>query len=90
MKNLFVALLLIGSCGLALQAENQKADKSAITQQHVKEQLELEQKYAKEQEFYNAEDYNFSAVEVDEKSLSNIPKIEPDYDFNMDDVYSDE
>ncbi|OQX74575.1 MAG: hypothetical protein B6D59_01895 [Campylobacteraceae bacterium 4484_4] len=90
MKNLVLPLLLAAGCTLVLEAEDRKKDEDAITQQHVKEQLELEKKYAKEQEFYNAEDYNFSAVEVDEKSLSKIPKIEPDFDFNMDDVYSDE
>ncbi len=57
---------------------------------HIKEQMEREKKYAKEQKFYNSDEYNFSAVEVDPKSLDKIPVIEPEYDFDITDVYRDD
>jgi len=61
-----------------------------ITKKNLLEQIKREEKYAKEQKFYQGKDYNLSAVEVNPESLSSIQAIEPEYDFNMDDVYSDE
>ena len=51
--------------------------------------IEKEKKYKKEQKFYQGKDYNLSEHEVDKNSLDNVPVIEPEYDFDMDDVYSD-
>jgi len=70
---------------------------SNITKKNLLEQIkreekyakEREEKYAKEQKFYQGKDYNLSAVEVNPNSLSSIKAIEPEYDFDMDDVYSD-
>jgi len=62
---------------------------SNITKKNLLEQIKREEKYAKEQKFYQGKDYNLSAVEVNPNSLSSIKAIEPEYDFDMDDVYSD-
>ena len=74
-----------------------KADRSkdanhtkALLEQKVKEQMEREKKYAREQKFYQGEDYNLSEHEVDPKTLKDIPVIEPDYDFDITDVYRDD
>ena len=56
-------------------------------QSELKKQMEREKKYAKEQRFYQGNEYDLSSFEVDKNSLDSIPLIEPDYDFNMDDVY---
>ncbi len=58
------------------------------TNKNVQEQMEKEKKYAEEQKFYFADEYDFKGAEVDEKSLDSIPE-QPDYndDFNMDSVY---
>ena len=53
----------------------------------LKKQIEREKKYAKEQRFYQGSEYDLSSFEVDKSSLDSIPLIEPDYDFDMDDVY---
>jgi hypothetical protein len=53
----------------------------------LKEQMEREKKFAKEQTFYQGDDYDLSYAEVNQDSLDSVPLIEPDYDFNMDDVY---
>ncbi len=72
------------------KSENNKSKKSStLTEKKVQEQMEREKKYAKERTFYQGSDYNLSAVEVDPDSLSSIPVIEPDYDFDMDDAYAD-
>ena len=62
----------------------------ALLEQKVKEQMEREKKYAKEQKFYQGEDYNLSEHEVDPETLKDIPVIEPDYDFDITDVYRDD
>lgn len=70
--------------------ENNDSAKIDRTEKQVQEQMKREQKYAREQKFYQGSDYNLSAVEVDEKSLSSVPVIEPDYDFSIEDVYRDD
>jgi hypothetical protein len=65
-------------------ATTAKADKA---QKQLEEQMKKEQKFAKEQRFYQGDEYDLSAHEVDLSTLDSIPLIEPDYDFNMDDVY---
>ena len=59
-------------------------------QKNIQKQLDKEAKYKKEQKFYLGDDYNLSEHKVDKNSLKHIQAIEPDYDFDMDDVYSDE
>jgi len=56
-------------------------------EKQLKEQIKKEQKFAKEQRFYQGDEYDLSVHEVDLSTLDSIPLIEPDYDFNMDDVY---
>ena len=102
MRKIFLLVLLVASFVVASYAENNeslKATKSTEnnestsadrTEKQVQEQMKREQKYAKEQKFYQGSDYNLSAVEVDEKSLSSVPVIEPDYNFSIDDVYRDD
>ena len=60
-----------------------------ILDRQVREQMKREEKYAREQRFYQGSDYNLSEHEVDPASLSSVPAIEPEYDFDIDDVYND-
>ena len=64
--------------------------KKELEAQQIKEQMKLEEKYAKEQRFYQGDEYDLKAVEINKKSLENIPVIEPEYDFDMTDVYRDD
>lgn len=79
MRLLIVVLLFCSTLSLASQDNTNK---------NVQEQMEKEKKYAQEQKFYFADEYDFEGAEVDEKSLDDIPE-QPDYndDFNMDSVY---
>ena len=61
-----------------------KAQKEA---KQLAEQIKKEEKIAKEQRFYQGAEYDLSSYEVDKSSLDSVPLIEPDYDFDMDDVY---
>ena len=111
MNKLFLSVILIASCMVSLNAENNdsikaksNAENNASTkakenaenndsvkakraEEQIQEQMKREEKYAKEQTFYQGKNYDLSELEVDPKSLEAIPEIEPEYDFNMDDVY---
>ena len=52
--------------------------------------MKKEKKYAKEMVFYQGDDYDLKSHEVDPDALADVPLIEPDYDFDMDDVYRDD
>ena len=69
---------------------NKSISKSKIMEKEVKEQMEREEKYAKEQSFAQGDDYDLKAVEVNKDSLDSVPVIEPDYDFDITDVYRDD
>ncbi len=91
MNKLLLVVIFIGLHVMALNGESLKVEKkSDVVQKHVQEQMQREQKYAKEQKFYQGKDYNLSAVEVDQSDLDSIPTIEPENDFDMSDVYRDD
>jgi len=69
---------------------NRTQTSSALTEKQIREQMERENKYAKEQKFYQGKEYDLKAVEVNPDSLDHIPVIEPDYDFDITDVYRDD
>jgi hypothetical protein len=70
-------------------AETNSTNESNLTKKNLEEQMKRESKYAKEKAFYHGKDYNLSETEIDQKSISSIPVIPPEDDFDMDDVYSD-
>ena len=73
------------------QSESTKTQTNKkLTEQQLKEQMAREKEYAQSQSFVQGDDYDLKAVEVNLKSLENIPSIEPDYDFDMTDVYRDD
>lgn len=69
---------------------NKTKSKSKIMEKEVKEQMEREKEYAQKQSFAQGDDYDLSAHEVNENSLPDVPVIEPDYDFDITDVYRDD
>ena len=87
---LMVVILSLLNGGDSNSTKSNISKRDEILKQELKKQMEREKKYAREQTFYQGDEYNLSASEVNQKSLSSIQAIEPDYDFNMDDAYSDE
>ncbi len=67
--------------------QNSTVIKEEISKKHLAEQIAKEKKFAKEQKFYQGDEYNLSTHEIDKKSLDSINVIEPEYDFSMDHVY---
>ncbi len=82
--------------GIEHNASAKKSDgkksvsKKDLTEKHVKEQMEREKEYAQKQSFAQGDDYDLSAHEVDPNALPDVPVIEPDYDFDITDVYRDD
>jgi len=72
------------------QSVETNSTKDAELKKQVEEQMKREEKYAKEQIFYQGDDYDLSPSEVNTKSLEKLKLIEPDFDFDMDDVYRDD
>jgi len=70
-----------------VESNNTKED---VLKKQVEEQMKREEKYAKEQIFYQGADYDLKSREINEESLEKINAIEPDFDFDMDDVYRDD
>jgi len=70
--------------------ETNQTKATNLTAKQVEEQMKLEEKYAKEQKFYQGDAYDLKSKEINEKSLENLPAIEPDYDFDITDVYRDD
>ncbi len=67
-----------------------KVDKNiTLEKSNIQKAILKEKKFAKEQKFYKGKDYNLSEHKVDKSILDKVPIIEPEYDFDMDDVYSD-
>ena len=61
----------------------------SLAQKHIQEQIEREKKYKEEQKFYQGDDYNLQEHEVDKKTVDKVPVIEPEYDFDITDLYAD-
>jgi len=70
--------------------EHNRSTEHNKTQEAIQKAIELEKKYAKEQRFYQGNEYDLKSKEIDPNILKKVPVIEPDYDFDMDEgVYSD-
>ena len=90
MKNILISSLLIFSLyaeNNETQKENNSSREENKIEKQLKVQMEREKKFAEEKTFYQGKDYDLSYAEIDKSSLDNIKLPEPDYDFNMDDVY---
>ena len=57
--------------------------------ENIKKAIEAEKKFEKEQKFYQGDDYDLNVHKVDKKSVDKVPLIEPEYDFDITDLYAD-
>lgn len=90
MKKILI-LSIIGSVMLYADSnDTNRSQKKTKLKIEIKKQMEKEKKYAKEQAFYQGDDYDLESYEIDPDSLPDVPSLEPDYDFDMSEgVYSD-
>ena len=52
--------------------ENNSSSQNDLIQKALKKAMEKEKKYAKEQRFYNADEYDFKGAEIDPATLKDI------------------
>lgn len=80
-------LILFAALGLAIlpvySAETNNTKENNATKDAIKKAVEKEKKFAKEQRFYQADEYDFKGAQVDPNALDKIPSLEPDDDFDM-------
>jgi DNA invertase Pin-like site-specific DNA recombinase len=82
MLKLFTAVMLSG--GILAAAPSERNDSAARTRAAVAKAMEKEKKYAREQKFYQSDEYDFKGAEVDPSTLKNVPVVTPDYEHTDD------
>jgi len=93
MKKELLLVLMLSFGSSVLSADNNKtissSEKNATKRANaqLKKQQEREEKFAREQTFYMGKNHDLSYAEINPDSIDSVPLIEPDYDFDMDDVY---
>jgi type II secretory pathway pseudopilin PulG len=78
MKLVLIALLTLST--FAFAQEKQKTD---AEQKAIQAAIEKEKKFAKEQKFYQGDEYDLKSEEIDPATVDSVPLQEPDFDFDM-------
>jgi len=86
MKIILIFTIILNSLLLASNVNDTKEREKRIEKQ-IQKEIETEKKYAKEQTFYNQDNYDFKGAEVNRDSLDSVPEIEVQDYFDMDSVY---
>ncbi len=86
MRNFLILIMVVSSLLVAANNDKNNSEAKKRAQKQLEKEMENEKKYAKEQTFYNARDYDFKGAEVNKDSLDSVPEIPVD-DFNIDSVY---
>jgi len=89
MKLILIITFLITT---SLYAENNTTkndtnNSKKLLEKNLKKQMELEKKYKEEQKFYMGKDYDLKSKEIDQDTLKGIKSIEPDYDFDITNIF---
>jgi len=87
MKYFLILLIIFNSLLMASNTAKSDKKRKARVEKQLKKEMENEKKYAKERTFYSEKNYDFKGAEVNKDSLDSVPKLEPQYDFDMDSVY---
>ncbi len=81
MKYIILPILFLSAFAIASNDNNDSnisKTKAKIIEEQVKQQMKKEEKYAREQKFYTAKDYDFNGSRINKASLSHIEVIKPD------------
>ena len=84
MKLVLIFILMLNTIVFAKTVSDK--EKKTRVEKQIQKEMQKEKKYAKEKTFYQSDNYDFEAAEVNPDSLDSIPTIEVD-DFDMDSVY---
>jgi len=81
LKKLFVLAIITVLSVSAAEKQDSNATQQERIHKAVEKAMEKEKKYAKEQKFYNADEYDFKSAEIDPNALKDIQTVEPDYNY---------
>ena len=84
----FLTILLSAETNSTKVKDNN--DSNATINKNLQKMIEKEKKIKKEQKFYQGDDYNLSETAVDKSTVDKVPLIEPEYDFDITDLYNDQ
>ena len=87
MKIFLILMIIFNSLLIASDSAKSDKERKSRVEKQIQKEMENEKKYAKEQTFYNQDNYDFKGAEVNPDSLDSIPDLEPQYDFDMESVY---
>ncbi len=92
MKSVFfiislLCLSLIADSNTTNDHNRSDHNRSKSLEKNLKKQMELEKKYKEEQKFYMGKDYDLKSKEIDPDSLKDIKPIEPEYDFDITNIF---
>ena len=65
-------------------------DTNTTVNKNLQKLIEKEKKIKKEQKFYQGDEYNLTEAAVDKSTVDKVPLIEPEYDFDITDLYNDQ
>ncbi len=82
--------LFISAATNSTEANESKIDTNSTISKNLQKAIEKEKKYKQEQKFYQGKDYNLSENKVDKSTVEKVPLIEPEYDFDITDLYNDQ
>lgn len=88
--SLFLILLTILSAETNSTKSIENNDSNSTINKNLQKMIEKEKKIKKEQKFYQGDEYNLTETAVDKSSVDKVPLIEPEYDFDITDLYNDQ
>jgi hypothetical protein len=86
MKKTILLALIFNTFLLAQNSDHIALKKKKLLEEQIKKEMAKEKKYAKEQRFYQGENYDLKGSEVNQESLKHLKEIEVE-ELDMDDVY---
>ena len=86
-KYFLIVTIVLSSLSIASSSKKSNKERKSRIEKQIQKEIQKEKKYAREQTFYSAENYDFKSAQVNPDSLDSVPDLEPQYDFDMDSVY---
>jgi len=86
----FLLLITILSAETNSTKSSENNDSNTTINKNLQKLIDKEKQIKKEQKFYKGDDYNLSETAVDKSTVDKVPVIEPDYDFDITDLYNDQ
>jgi len=87
MRYILTFIIIFNSLLMSSGNDKSEKERKSRAEKQLKKEMENEKKYARERTFYSEDNYDFKGAEVNKDSLDTVPKLEPQYDFDMDSVY---